>query len=98
MTGETITRPNGKPYRRRKPLTVIEFLDPDGGTGILVLGTHDEARAREAFGQTIEALFEQDHRPERSWVRLVPWDQSGTCDSSWVHDESRGTPALEWSW
>lgn len=96
---ESITRPNGKPYRRRKPIALSEFSDPDGGTGFLVLGTHDEAGARAAFGETIDGYFETDHAPSAVWVRLVPWDDTtGCCDSSWIHDETRGTPALEWSW
>jgi hypothetical protein len=52
MTTTTLTRPNGKPYRARKPgLFVQPWEDEDAGyptAGVIVFGTLDVAEAHEA--------------------------------------------------
>ena len=93
----SIIRPNGKPYVARKPIVAEEFGTSYGSTGVFVLRTHDEALARESFGSLLASLELTDVEPITTWIRLVPWDAGWGYDTSWVTDEVRGVPALEWN-
>jgi hypothetical protein len=98
VSAPVVIRPNGKPYRRRKPLVVSEFTDCDDSTGVVVEGTHDVDRAAALAADLLAAYDLTDSRPTRRWMRLVPWDPSGYADRAWVEDEVRGMPCVEWSW
>lgn len=93
---EVIVRPNGKEYRRRKPLSLHTYYS-DGGDGLIVMGTHDVERAQAAADRTLDELDLLLAEPRRRWLRLVPWDAYGLgVDRSWVEDEVRGTPCVDW--
>lgn len=92
----TTMRPNGKPYQRRKPITISEFTTRDGWTGVCVQGTHDLAHAAALAGELLSVHELLSVAPCFAWWRLVPWDTSGQCDSSWIDDPTRGTPCVVW--
>lgn len=96
MSAETITRPNGKPYRRRSPLRVEMFDTYDEDTGVVVLGTHDVATATALAADVLAEYDLADLTPTEVWWRLVPWDTTGWHDRTWIVDTVRGTPALVW--
>lgn len=92
---ETIVRPNGKPYRRRKPIRADQYQHADG-EGLLVMGTHDVDRARAAYESALLNLELQDVEPQLRWLRVVPWDAYGLgVDSSWIEDPVRGVPCVD---
>lgn len=93
MTAEQITRPNGKPYRRRKPVTVEVYYSSNDAECVIVIGTHD----LDAAAALAEHMWEHDEPlPEgrRRWLRLVPWDTGGGYDRSWIDDPARGTAVV----
>lgn len=86
---ETLTRPNGKPYRPRKPPRAEVFYDWDGYSGVVVIGTHDPEKAADMA----RPLWEHDEplpSGVRGWWRLVPWCANGEYDRSWVDAPARG--------
>jgi len=97
-----ITRPNGKPYRPRKPPAGTYLDDLVGSGAVLILRTHDVdahlAWARELWrretGEDVQLVG------VARWVRLVPWDASGHGgDSTWIGchgDDPRGCPAVQY--
>lgn len=95
--GYTVTRPNGKVYRARKPPSVVEFSDSDYMTGIAVLRTHDVAEAVRLAGALL-AEHELDVNDNRlDWWRLVPFDpHNAGYDRNWVTDTTRGVPCVVW--
>lgn len=86
---ETITRPNGKPYRPRK-VTAEAIVDDDGvECGVVVLGTHDTARAQALANEYVARHVDSRDVaacPEPGWYRLGV--DSGTF--CWVTDEEHG--------
>jgi len=93
---ETTTRPNGKSYRPRYGPRVEEFYDYDGDAGVAVVGTHD---LETAYRLAWFLICDLDLNPSDSvldWWRLVPWDQSGQFERSWITDLKRGSPAVIW--
>jgi hypothetical protein len=99
VSAETITRPNGKPYRRRKPTQIATFDHGDSmAEGVVVIGTHDVDLATRLAADRL-AYFDLDPASARtSWWRLVPWDAFGIgCDQSWITDEVRGAPVVVWT-
>lgn len=85
--GETITRPNGRPYRPRR---VIAQVVGDGiDEGVLILGTHDLARAQILADQMAEYVA------GRGFVAIGPWrgwfrDGFDAGRRQWITDEERG--------
>ena len=90
------TRPNGRPYLRRKPIVVSEFTTRDEWTGVCVQGTHDLATAAAAAAGLLAEFELLSIAPYFAWWRLVPWDASGLGDRSWIDDPARGTPCVVW--
>ncbi len=86
---ETITRPNGKPYRPRKVVTE-GIVDDDGvECGVVVLGTHDIDRAQVLANEYVARHVDSCDvaaGPEPGWYRLGV--SSGTF--RWVSDEEHG--------
>jgi hypothetical protein len=83
---EVITRPNGKPYRSRR-VTAQAIGEED--EGVLVLGTHDLARAQALADQTAKRIAGSGYvaaDPWRGWWR----DGFENGRRSWVTDEVRG--------
>jgi len=84
--GETITRPNGKPYRSRR-VTVQAVGEED--EGVLVLGTHDLDRAQALADQVARRIA------GTGFVAVDPWrgwwrDGFENGARAWVNDEVRG--------
>jgi hypothetical protein len=90
-----LIRPNGKPYRSRTPVRVEEYVTPDEGTSIVVVGTHDVDVAAD-LACDAGANHHDYPLPEgvASWWRLVPWNTSGQGDRSWIDDLVRGRPVV----
>jgi hypothetical protein len=98
-----ILRPNGKPYRPRKP-PAGGYLDVgDTGDGVVVIRrTHDVA-AHQAWA---ERLWRSETGDDvrlvgvACWVRMVPWDDSGCgSDSTWIScdgNDPRACPAVDY--
>jgi hypothetical protein len=82
-------RPNGQPYRARKPPRAVGPLE--GNTcvpsAVYVLGTRDEPRAR-ALAARLATL--DDSPPEAGWYRIAMVDG----DRVMVSDDRRGAPGL----
>lgn len=88
-------RPNGKPYRPRKPIEAVEFSTGDGDTGIAVMRTHDIEYARENYADMLAARDLTDIEAKCDWWRLVPWDAAGAgTDRSYISDPVHGTPCV----
>ena len=93
MTGDTITRPDGRVYRSRK-VTANAVIDEDEFVcGVMVLGTHDVGRAKpladwlaaDTTGRGFAAID-----PETGW-----WRDGFECgERRWVNDEVRGRPGV----
>lgn len=84
-----VTRPNGRVYRpRRAPRAVV--VEPDDfhvDEQVIVLGTHDEERAR-ALAMRLRPVDPYPH--EATWMRKAI--RKG--DPYYMVDEVRGAPAL----
>lgn len=90
-----ITRPNGKVWRPRKPLRINTFDNPEGMTGVVVFGTHDEDTAARAAQRELAFWDLALVTGHAAWWRLVPWDAFNLgCDSTWINDPVRGTPCV----
>lgn len=94
---ETTVRPNGKVYRPRRRIQVEEFETPDEGTGIMVLRTHNVMYASLLAARALHNLDLDPAKPILTWVKDVPWDDSGMYDYSWVYDPVRGIPVVYWN-
>jgi hypothetical protein len=92
---ETLTRPNGKPYRRRAPVRIEQFETYDDGTGVVVVGTHDIERARKAAAPELDEYDLTDVEPQASWWRLIP-THGQQFDNTWIEDPARGAPVVVW--
>ena len=91
---EQIVRPNGKPYRARKPPMVETYFDTSDCESIVVLRTHDIPKALELAGDRIDDLELDRDGARTSWWRLVPWDVGSGYDTNWINDDVRGTPCV----
>lgn len=95
---ETLTRPNGKTYRPRGRLRVVSIDDPfDDTARVIVLGTHDSERALPlALQEWRSCGYDEpmDSNGAPTWLREVPWDDSGQADYSLLDDPERGRAAL----
>ncbi len=86
MEPEVITRPNGKPYRPRR---VIAQVVGEEDEGVLILGTHDLARAQILADQMAEYVAGKGYvavGPWRGWFR----DGFRLGRREWITDEERG--------
>ena len=98
----TAVRPDGRPYRRKKPPEVVLFepFDYRSEGGVLALRTHDDAEVREEVDRLIRSEWGPGVTtpdPVKTWLRYVPWPV-GDCDTGYVVDEANGVPALEYVW
>lgn len=88
-TGDTITRPNGRPYRPRK-VVAWPVADADEMTsGVMVLGTHDVERARPLADECAAAWVDGGYvaaEPEVGWFR----EGYEAGRPMWLRDEVRG--------
>lgn len=91
-----IIRPNGKPYRPRKPPSVELAEDSGGDTVVMVLRTHDTDLARRMAARFIAEYDLNADDCYLAWQRLVPWDAGSGCDTSWISDGTHGMPAVIW--
>jgi hypothetical protein len=89
---DAIIRPNGKPYRPRKPPRVVEFEDYQGSAGVAVLGTHDVDVARAAAAVALNQYDLDPAQTSLSWWRLVPWGD--WFDRTWIEDAKRGAACV----
>lgn len=85
---EVIMRPNGKPYRPRQ-ISAHAIVDDNALDGVMVLGTHDIARAQalaDSYAQWQLGGSYRAAQPEPGWYR-DGWE----CGvRRWLHDEERG--------
>jgi hypothetical protein len=86
---EPVERPNGKLYRPRKVMAYA-IADEDGITsGVMVLGTHDTARAQKLADECAALWVERGYvarDPEPGWYR-----EGFECgELRWLRDEERG--------
>lgn len=95
METETLTRPNGKPYRPRSAPRVDEYVDPSECTAVMVLFTHDTDRAA-ALAAARWQSYSDCPMPagQQQWLRLVPFDTGSGYDRNWTHDPVRGTACV----
>jgi hypothetical protein len=86
MEAETIQRPNGKPYRPRR---VFAQAVGEEDEGVLVLGTHDMARAQVLADKVARYIAGNGFvaaGPETGW-----WRDGFECGQRrWVSDEEHG--------
>ena len=98
---ETI-RPNGKVYKRRKPLEAVTLTWNEYSTIVMVYGTHDAELAHDlALAEWQREGLEGDlPKPTKHWIKIVPWDALGLGYARTVLDvdgNTRGsTPALQY--
>lgn len=95
MTDTTLTRPNGKPYRPRKPgLRTRPWGNDDTDRhGVVVLGTLDPEEAHPQAAEWIMYWHDTECRPahpEPGWYR-DGYDHTGPA---WIIDEKRGAPGV----
>lgn len=85
-TGEVITRPDGRLYHPRR---VVAYVTGEDAEGVLVLGTHDLARAQILADQVAEQAAGTGFTavdPRTGWWR----DGFEYGQRAWVADEVRG--------
>jgi hypothetical protein len=86
METGVIQRPNGKAYRPRK---VIGYLAGEDSKSVVVLGTHDIARAQVLADELVRIYV--DSRETAADPVLVWWRDGFECGQlRWIADEVRG--------
>lgn len=98
------TRPNGKPYRPRRPPEVVVCFDEDNVEHeVIVTRTDDKTEAHRLAVSQLKALAQLHEMPlpapedgRLAWLRLVPFDPAGYFDQAFIWDEVRGTPCICW--
>jgi hypothetical protein len=96
---DTFTRPNGKPYRPRKPGLVTHAWERgdfrDDRAGVIVFGTLDPGAASALAQQTCRYWYGTTvvTRPSPGWYRLGYRDGEPT----WLDDPKRGRPGVEFT-
>jgi hypothetical protein len=89
MAAEVIERPNGKAYRPRKVIAYIVADEYEEVCGVLVLGTHDIARAQ-VLADSLVAYYVDSREvaadPVTGWWR----DGFESGRLRWVADEVHG--------
>lgn len=91
---ELLVRPNGKPYKPRKPPSVETIVDDRDDTGVVVLRTHDFRRAIELASRLIDEFELDPTTAYTGWWRSVPFDPSGYHDTAFIEDPVRGVPCV----
>lgn len=93
---ERVARPDGTAYRARKAPRVEEFATPDASCGgFLVIRTHDVDVATALVDAYWRGMFDVPlPAPLHRWVRLVPWDDEGGHDMSWLDANPRDRGAI----
>jgi hypothetical protein len=89
METEVIQRPNGKAYRPRKVIAYSVTDEYEEICGVLVLGTHDIARARVLADELVAHYVDSCEvaaEPETGWWR----DRFESGRLRWAADEVRG--------
>lgn len=89
MSGDTVTRPDGRIYKSRKVIAHIVGDEDEIPSMVLVLGTHDIVRAQPLADHVARMYTEPGcvaAKPETGWWRESirdgrPW---------WVDDDRRG--------
>jgi hypothetical protein len=90
MVTEVVQRPNGKPYRPRR---VIAQAVGEDNEGVIVLGTHDLARAQVLADRLARQIAGPEYTaadPEAGWWR----DGLEGGERRWVWDEVNGRAAV----
>lgn len=90
---EVLLRPNGKPYRAKRPPRVSETEDyHSNDSGVIVEHTHNPDVAAPLAEPMWRSLGYDPPLPEpsRGWYRLAPRDG----EFRWVEDPERGVPCL----
>lgn len=88
-----ITRPNGKPYRPRKPgLRARAWDNQEDGCGVIVFGTLDPDRARPFATEMCNYWHDLPVAadPQPGWYR----EAFVYGDLRWIGDEKRGAPGV----
>ena len=86
MEAETIQRPNGKPYHPRR---VIAYGVGEDGEGVIVLGTHDMARAQALADELARRVAGPEYVAADAWRGW--WRDGFECgERRWVCDEVHG--------
>jgi hypothetical protein len=100
----TMTRPDGRAYRPRKPgLRVHAWENPgnfdDERAGVIVLGTLDPDEARQ-IAQDACASWYGDADSFRLADPGPGWYRDGFVrgERAWIEDEQRGTPGVMFTW
>jgi hypothetical protein len=86
---EMIMRPNGKPYRPRKVVACAVANEDQILSGVMILGTHDVARAQPLADQYAAWQLDAGYaaaKPLEGWYR--EGFESGQF--RWITDEVRG--------
>lgn len=92
-----IARPDGRPYRPRKPGLRARAWANDDEIGVIVFGTLEPAEA-EAFALESAARWYGDggavSDPDPDWYR----DGYQWNERTWIRDERRGSPGVMFTW
>ncbi|MFD6770615.1 hypothetical protein ACFWC6_30830 [Micromonospora chalcea] len=87
-----ITRPNGKPYRPRKPGLRAHAYENEDDCGVIVFGTLDPEQARPFAAEMCNHWYGMPMA-----VNPAPgWYRNGFRDGerAWIPDEQRGAPGV----
>lgn len=96
---EAFVRPNGKPYRPRKPGLRAKSWQNEWGTedyGVIVFGSLDPDRTHPFAEQACRSWSNGDevmHGPQPGWWRVAM--RAG--GRQWVDDPVRGAPGVMWT-
>lgn len=91
--GEVFVRPNGKPYRPRRPgLLAHRPWESETAAGVIILGTLDPGTAHPAAVEACHYWYEDATagRPEPGWWRYGFW----WGEPTWLDDPRRGRPGV----
>jgi len=85
---ETLTRPNGRTYRPHKVTASFLYDENEAEAGVMVLGTHDVARAQRLANDLVKS-WDSGYvavDPVTSWYR----DGFEGGRRRWIHDAEHG--------
>lgn len=92
-----ITRPDGRPYRPRKPGLRARAWENDDEQGVIVFGTLDSAAASQFALESAAYWYGGGGSvvdPEPDWFR----DCFRGGERRWERDEHRGAPGVRFTW
>lgn len=92
----TMTRPDGRTYRPRKPGLRARGWDSGHESGVIVFGTLDAAEAQKFADECCTYWFGAGHagRPEPGWFR----DTFRYGDRQFAVDEKRGSAGVYYTY